>query len=71
MHLSMVMKKMNNAPTLAGAISREQVGGRYDIYFQETRISCIPFEKSIKQGGKESPCLFNLMTESIIRKIQK
>ena len=50
---------------------REQIGGRYDICFQETRISGIPFDKSIKQGGKVSLCLFNLMMKSVFRKIQK
>ena len=70
LNLSLVMKEMI-APILAGAIVREQVGGRYDICFQETRTSCIPFDWSIKQGGKESPCLFNLMMKSVFRRIQK
>ena len=59
--LSLIMKEMDVAPMLAGAILREQIGGRYDICFQETRVSGIPFDKSIKQGGKESPSLFNMM----------
>ena len=54
-NLSLVMKEMNIAPVLAVVILREQIGGRYDICFQETRISGIPFDKSITQGGKESP----------------
>ena len=65
------MKEMIIAPTLAGAILREQIGGKYDICFQETRISDIPFDKSIKQGGKESPSLFNLMMKSACRNIEK
>ena len=47
------MKEMDIAPMLAGAIMREQIGGRYDICFQETRVSGIPFDKSINQGGRE------------------
>ena len=33
------MKAMGIAPLLAGAMLREQIGGKYDIYFQETRVS--------------------------------
>ena len=69
-NLSLVMKEMDIAPVLAEAILREQIGGNYDICFQETRISGIPFDKSIKQGGKESPCLFNLM-RSVFRTLQE
>ena len=65
------MKEMNIAPVLAGAILREQIGGKYDVCFQETRISDIPFDRSIKQGGKESPSLFNLMMKSVFRTMQK
>ena len=59
--VSLFMKEMDIAPMPAGTILREQIGGRYDICFQETRMSGIPFVKSIKQGGRESPCLFNMM----------
>ena len=52
--LSLVMREMGSTPILAGAILREQIGGRYDICFQETTVSGIPFDKSIKQGGKET-----------------
>ena len=52
--LSLAMKEMDIAPMFAGAIMREQIGARYDICFQETRVSEI---KSINQGWKESPCL--------------
>ena len=70
-NLSLVMKEMKIAPVLAEAILREQIGGNCDICFQETRISGIPFDKSIKQGGKESPCLFNLMMRSVFRALQE
>ena len=70
-NLSLVMKDMNIAPILAGAILREQIGGKYDICFQETRISGIPFDKSITQGGKESPCSFNLMMKSIFKTLKE
>ena len=70
-NLSLVMKEMNIAPVLAKAVSREQIGGKYDIWFQETRISGIHVDKSIKQGGKESPCLFNLMMRSVFRALQE
>ena len=63
---SLVMKEMNNAPILAGADR-----GKYNICLQETRITDIPFDKSIKQGGKESPSLFNLMVRSVFRTLQK
>ena len=43
--LSLIMKEMDIAPMLAGAIWGEWVGGRYDICFQETRVSEIPFDK--------------------------
>ena len=49
------MKEMDITPMMAGAILREQIGGRYDICFHETRVSGIPFDKSIKQGGKKKP----------------
>ena len=29
------------------------------------------FDKSIKQGGKESPCLFNLVMKSIFKTLQE
>ena len=34
-NLSLVMKEMDKAPMLAGAIYREQVGGGRDICFQD------------------------------------
>ena len=71
LNLSLVMKEMNIAPVLAGAILREQIGDKYDICFQETRISDIPSDKSIKQRGKESPLLFNLMVKNVFRTLQK
>ena len=48
------MKEMNIAPVLAEAILREQIGGKYDICFQETRISGIPFltNPSNKEGRR-------------------
>ena len=70
LNLSLFMKEMNIAPILAGAILREQIGAKYDICLQETRISDIHFDKSIKQGGKKSPCLFNLMMNSIFKTLQ-
>ena len=38
LNLSLVMKEMNIAPTLAGAILREQIGGKYDVCCQETSV---------------------------------
>ena len=67
LNLSLVMKEIGIALVLAGAILREQIGGKCDICFQETRSSDIPFDKSIKQGGKESPCLFNLMMKQCLQ----
>ena len=63
--------KISPALVLAEAILREQIGGKCDICIQETEISGIPFDKSIKQGGKESPCLFNLMMRSAFRALQE
>ena len=37
------------------------------ICFQETRISDIPFDRSMKQGGKESPILFKLDDEKCLQ----
>ena len=65
------MKEMKIAPVLAEAILREHIVGKYDICFQETKISGIHFDKSIKQGGKESPSLFNLMMRSVFRALQE
>ena len=38
-NLSLLMKGMDIAPVLPEAILRHQIGGKYDFYFQETRIS--------------------------------
>ena len=35
-NLSLVMKELKIVPVLAEAILREQIGGKYDICFQET-----------------------------------
>ena len=35
---------MEIAPTLAGSILTEQKGGKYDMCFQQTRISDVPFD---------------------------
>ena len=51
------MKETNIAPILARAILREQIRGKNDVCFQETRISDIPLDMSIKQGGKENTSL--------------
>ena len=39
--LSLIMEEMDTAPMLAGAILRGQIGGIYDIFFQETRVSTL------------------------------
>ena len=52
---------------LTGAILREQIGGKYDICFHEARVCGIPFVKLIKQGGKKSPCLVNMMMRSVFK----
>ena len=65
------MKEFDIAPMLAVAILREQIGGRYDIWFQETRVSGIPFDKSIKQGRRESSSLFNMMLRSVFKLLQE
>ena len=62
------MKEMEIAPILARAILREQTGGKYDICFQDKRISDIPFGMFFKQGGNKSPSLFNLMMRGIFKK---
>ena len=68
-NLSLVMKEMDIAPVLAGAILSEKIGSKYDICSQETRISGIPFDSSVKQRRKESPCLFNLMMKSVFQDV--
>ena len=60
-----MLKAIKIALVLAEAILREQTGGKYDVCFQETRIS--DTNRQIKHGGKESPCLFNLMMRSVFR----
>ena len=69
--LSLPMKETDSAPMLAGASTREQIGCRCDSCFQETRVSGIPFDKSIEQGGKESPCLFNMVMRSVFKPLQE
>ena len=69
--LSLVMKDLDIAPMLAEAIMTEQIGGRYDKCFQETRVSGRPFDKTIKQGGKGSPCLFIRMMRSVSKPLQE
>ena len=66
-----VVKEMVIAPVLVGAILREQIGGKCDICFQETWVPGIPLDKSIKQGGRESPCMFKLMVRSVLRALQE
>ena len=70
-NLNLVMKEMGIDPVVARAILREQIGGKYDICFQETRVTGIHFDKSITQGGKESPCLFNLIMRCVFRTMQE
>ena len=57
--------------TLTEARLREQIGGRYDVCFQETKVTDAPFDKSIKQGGKVSPSLFDMMVKSIFVVLQE
>ena len=66
--LSLVMKDLDIAPMLAEAIMTEQIGGRYDNCFQ---VSGRPFDKTIKQGGKGSPCLFIRMMRSVSKPLQE
>ena len=40
-------------------------------FASKRRISGIPIDKSIKQGGKERPCLFTLMKRSVFRALQE
>ena len=37
------------------------MGGKYDVCFRETKVTDVPFDKSLKQGKKESPSLFNVL----------
>ena len=67
LNLSLVMKEMNIDPTLAGALLRERIGSKYDVCFPEMRVSSISCDKSMKQGGKESPSFFNLMMKAARR----
>ena len=52
---SETMRDFKRNATLASGMLREQIGGKWDVYFQET--SNIPHDRSIKHGAKESPCL--------------
>ena len=67
--LSMAMKEMGIGSMLA--VMREQIGCRCEKCFQETRPSGVPFGRSITQGGKESPCLFDMMMKSVFRALQE
>ena len=52
--LSLVMKEMDSAPMLAGATLREQIGERYDICLQATRVSGIPLISQSNKVGKKA-----------------
>ena len=70
-NLSVVVKEKKIAPVLAEAFLRGQIGGKYVTFASKRRISGIPIVKSIKQGGKERPCLFTLMKRSVFRALQE
>ena len=70
-NLSKAMKELEINPVLAEAILRKQIRGKYGISFQEMTVSGIPFDTSIKQGGKESPSLFNMMMHSVFMVLQE
>ena len=53
-------------PTLAEALLREEL--RPDsagMVFRNIRVESVGFDKSIKQGGRESPLLFNLVINTL------
>ena len=63
LNLSQVMKEMKIAPCLAGAILKEQIGDKYDISFQEARISDIPLRQVHQVRRKEKSLLVQLDDE--------
>ena len=58
--MSGTMRDLDISATLTARVSRELFGDRYDVCFHETKVTHIPFDKSRKQGGKESPSIFKL-----------
>ena len=58
--LSKAMKDFGIHSTLPTAMLREQLGGKNDICFLETRTEGIGFHMSITRGRKEDPAPFNM-----------
>ena len=71
LNLSDTMRRMGINATLTEVMLRAQLRGRCDVCFQETKLTDIPFDKATKQGGKESPSLFNMVMKSIFVVLQE
>ena len=57
--------------TLSTTLARELIRGKSEVCFQETRVTGIPFDRTIKQGGKERPFIFNMVMKNISVALQK
>ena len=65
------MKELGVNAILAGSILREQIGGKYEKCFQETKVCGIPIDQSTKQGGRESPSLLDMVLKSVFMPLQE
>ena len=43
----------------------EEIGGRYEMFVSQ-KLTDVSVDSSIEQGGKEGPCLFSMMMNSMI-----
>ena len=57
--------------TLSTALARELIGGKSEVRFQEARVTGIPFDRTIKQGGKQRPFIFDVVMKKIFVALQK
>ena len=52
-------------PTLAEALREELRPDSAGMVFRNIRVESVGFDKSIKQGGRESPLLFDLVINTL------
>ena len=52
-------------PTLAEALREELRPDSAEMVFRNIRVESVGVDKSIKQGGRESPLLFNLVINTL------
>ena len=69
--MSDTMKSLDINATFTAAVRKELVGGKHDVYHHETKVTQIPFDKSIKQGEWKSLMMLNMVMKSIFVSLQE